>query len=89
MPDNSLVVVCLSADACATVIGALWAVAASAPAEERRELLQIAAQLQVEQCKSMAIDPLIVRELLIGLPPRLRGEFADQLTRQARLRTPM
>ncbi len=89
MPENSLVVVCLSSDACATVISALWAVAASAPAEERRELLQIAAQVQVEQCKSMSIDPLMVRELLIGLPQRLRGEFADQLTRQARLRAPM
>lgn len=88
MPENPLVVVCLSADECATVIGALWAVAASAPTEERSELLHIAAQVQAKQCKSMSIDPLIVRELLIGLPQRLRSDFADQLTRQARLRAP-
>jgi len=86
MTTSETVVLCLPREACGSVIGSLWAVAVTLSGEEREDLLGVAAQVHIDMCRSLGVDPLASLDLLFGLPPSLRHQFAAELTSQVRRR---
>lgn len=75
----------LPQEACSSVIGSLWAVAANLSGDERTGLLRVAAQVHIALCRSLEVNPLASLDLLFVLPEDLRRQFADQVTSQVRL----
>jgi hypothetical protein len=88
MTTSDTVILCLPREACSAVIGSLWATANGITGPERADLLSTAAQVHVDLCRTLGVDPLATRDMLFALPRELRHEYAEQLTRQARLRAP-
>src|SRR4051812_32852278 len=68
MTGTESVVLCLPREACSAIIGSLWATAHGITEPERAELLSTAAQVHVELCRTLGVDPLAARELLFALP---------------------
>jgi hypothetical protein len=85
MTTSETVVLHLPPKACSSVIGSLWAVAASLSGDERTGLLRVAAQVHIALCRSLEVNPLASLDLLFVLPQDLRRQFADQVTSQVRL----
>lgn len=88
MSDTATISIQLPSQACPTLVGALWALAAQAAPDDQSTLLGLAALVHVAHCRALRVDPRGIGTLLIGLPPRLRAAYTEQLDYQARLPMP-